>query len=282
MNIIKVERKGNICCVHIDGRKGEKLESWHLFRADVHFDSPHCKRNLVEKHLKQAKQRDAGVFDIGDLFDVMQGPGDKRGVYGDLRTENKRSDYFNSVVDEVARLHKKYASNMVFQAIGNHETSVIKRYGIDLLKMYQERLSGSPLILGGYSGWIHFIVHLPKGKKQTYKVWYIHGYGGESAINVDIGQGYKQMTYVHDADMIISGHTHQSWVNHRVYTKTSGDKVVLGETTLVKLPTYKEEYGDGKGGWHIEQGKSPRPLGAYWLRLSIDEGKLVADAIRAR
>jgi len=281
MKITKVEKKGNVCKVHIDGR-AKNFESWHLLRADVHFDSTHCKHDLVEKHLKPARDRGAGVFDFVDLFDVMQGPGDKRGTYGDLRAENKRSDYFNSVVEEVAAFHKKYAKNLVFQSYGNHETSVLKRTGVDLIRLLKDELSGSPLILGGYSGWVHFVVHLSKGKTQTFKLWYIHGYGGESAVNVDIGQGYKQMTYVHDADMIVSGHTHQSWVNHRVWTRTIGDRVVQGETTLVKLPTYKDEYEDGKGGWHIEQGKSPRPLGAYWLRLAIEDGKLIGDVVRAR
>jgi hypothetical protein len=31
------------------------------------------------------------------------------------------------------------------------------------------------------------------------------------------------------------------------------------------LPTYKEEYGDGSGGYHIEKGRPPKPLGGAWL-----------------
>jgi hypothetical protein len=41
--------------------------------------------------------------------------------------------------------------------------------------------------------------------------------------------------------------------------------------------TYKDEYGSGLGGWHIERGAPPKPLGGYWMRLSFslvkDEGK---------
>jgi hypothetical protein len=36
----------------------------------------------------------------------------------------------------------------------------------------------------------------------------------------------------------------------------------------LKVPSYKEEYVDGYGGWHIERGGPPKPTGAVWLRLS--------------
>ncbi len=36
---------------------------------------------------------------------------------------------------------------------------------------------------------------------------------------------------------------------------------------MVRTPAYKEEYNDGKGGWHVERGAPPKPLGGRWLVL---------------
>ena len=54
--------------------------------------------------------------------------------------------------------------------------------------------------------------------------------------------------------------------------------------THIKLPTYKEEYGDGFSGWHVETGKEPRPLGAWWLRFtySHEEEKVIYEVVRAK
>jgi len=53
-------------------------------------------------------------------------------------------------------------------------------------------------------------------------------------------------------------------------------------TVQVKLPTYKDEYGKGEGGWHIETGKPPKPLGAYWLRMFPVDGVVQFEVQRAR
>ena len=39
----------------------------------------------------------------------------------------------------------------------------------------------------------------------------------------------------------------------------------------MSIPTYKEEYIDGYGGWHVERGAAPKPIGAVWLRLFVPE-----------
>ena len=55
-------------------------------------------------------------------------------------------------------------------------------------------------------------------------------------------------------------------------------KVELAEILQIRTPTYKEEYGEGKMGWHVERGAPPKPLGAYVLELTYQQKK----PIRAR
>jgi len=34
----------------------------------------------------------------------------------------------------------------------------------------------------------------------------------------------------------------------------------------VRTGTYKDDYTDGSGGWHVQRGAPPKPMGAVWLR----------------
>ena len=72
------------------------------------------------------------------------------------------------------------------------------------------------------------------------------------------------------ADIIVSGHTHDSWCSDKMrqWMCDSG-KVEQRPLYLLKVPTYKDEYGVGEGGWHVETGKPPKPLGAYWLNIEL-------------
>ena len=55
---------------------GEKAR--YLFLSDVHFDSTHCDRDLLTKHLDEALAMNASVLVFGDWFDLMQGMYDPR------------------------------------------------------------------------------------------------------------------------------------------------------------------------------------------------------------
>ena len=53
-------------------------EQWFLLSSDRHHDNPKTRQDLEQEHLKEAKERNAGVIDIGDLFCAMQGKYDRR------------------------------------------------------------------------------------------------------------------------------------------------------------------------------------------------------------
>jgi hypothetical protein len=43
-------------------------EFWYLLTADRHWDNPDSDWDLQIKHLKEARERDAMVIDVGDFF----------------------------------------------------------------------------------------------------------------------------------------------------------------------------------------------------------------------
>ena len=72
------------------------------------------------------------------------------------------------------------------------------------------------------------------------------------------------------ADIMVSGHTHDAWATDKVKIRCSDQGVVEHRSFWqVKVPTYKDEYGTGTGGWHVATGKPPKPLGAWWLNIEL-------------
>ena len=82
--------------------------------------------------------------------------------------------------------------------------------------------------------------------------------------------------YLPDANIVVNGHTHDSWVLP-IKRERLNDSGVVGSDLLwfVRTPGYKDEYGDGSGGYHIEKWGPPKPIGATWLRLYYDRNDLI-------
>jgi len=75
--------------------------------------------------------------------------------------------------------------------------------------------------------------------------------------------------FVENADMIWQGHVHNDYELTYMTERLSLHNIIeLKEVVHVRTATYKEEYNDGKGGWHVERGAGPKPLGGRWLHLT--------------
>lgn len=164
-------------------------------------------------------------------------------------------------------------------------SSVLKRCETNLTARLVNSLNtstGSNIFLGGYSGWIMFRFSGPD-RVRTKKLWYIHGYGGGGAVTRGVLEASRRATYLPDADIIVSGHIHESWLMAipRVRLREDGF-LYQDEQSHICLPTYKEEYGEGQGGFHIEKGRPPKPLGAVWLTFNKEKGSEHIDTVITR
>lgn len=235
-------------------------EQRYLLMADVHFDNPHCDRRLLTKHLEQAKAHSAGILVFGDWFDAMGGKCDRRAAKTELRAEFKADNYLDLLVDGSADYLTGYPLMML--ADGNHETSIRSHLETDLL----ERLAHSiRAIHMGYSGFVRFMFEREGGGRRTHRTLYWHhGSGGGGPVTKGVTQTNRHAASV-EADIYVSGHIHESWcVENVVASLLDSGRVSLKTQTHICLPTYKDEYHMA-GGYHIEKGRPPKPLGAYWL-----------------
>ena len=243
-----------------------------LLISDCHWDNPHCDRELLAQHLQQAVDGGHDIFINGDLFCLMQGKYDGRRSKSDIRPEHNGSRYLDLVIDTAVEWFKPYAKNIKVIGYGNHETSILRHCETDVIERFVSALNavtGSTIQVGGYGGWVIWQFCKSTEVNISYKLKYFHGSGGGGPVTKGVIQYNRMATAVEGADAIWMGHVHES--TELTYTVERLDRynaVKLKDILMVRTPAYKEEYNDGKGGWHVERGAPPKPLGGRWLVLN--------------
>lgn len=223
-----------------------------LLRSDAHHDNIDSRWDLEKDHLEEAKKIGAGVLDCGDLFCAMQGKYDYRSDKSKCRPEHQVNDYLDALVYTATDFYQPYAKNFIMLGIGNHETAIAKRHETNLSQRLADRLNdraGSSIQVLGYSGWVRFQFRIHKTSYYRQVLWYTHGYGGGGPVTEDMIQSSRQRVYVENADIMISGHVHRSWLQEYVKLRCKENgQVERREGWYCKLPTYKDAYKTGEGG----------------------------------
>jgi hypothetical protein len=206
-----------------------------LFSADHHWDNPKSKHEIIKRHLDWARENEALVCLIGDTFCLMQGKNDS-----------------------------PYADLFAMISPGNHETAITKHNEINITNMFVRDLNraGGSCEVGKYSGFIQIM--FKQGRASfSYWVYYNHGSGGGGPVTKGVIQTNRTAVYQPDADLVVKGHIHESWMVElmRERVSSSGNTWIEPQVHL-QLPTMKEEYLAHEG-FHIEKGRPPKPLGSY-------------------
>lgn len=248
-----------------------KAEYWFLLSSDRHHDSPFCDHVMERRHLDECRERGAGIIDNGDLFDAMQGRDDKRRSFRDLDPSYAGDDYFTRVLQGAAEFYGPYADRFISLGYGNHESAALKRSGVDLISGLASILNdrhGTSIRPHGYSGWIVFRCNRST-QRQTFALYRHHGWGGSSPSTQGIGKARDMAAWCPDADIVMTGHSHNSWITRvdRLRLNIAG---VQGSDSQLHtcVPGYKRGLGDGWGGFEVERQPAPKPIGATWLLLA--------------
>ena len=273
---------GNVLTVREDAPNG--WEQYVLLMSDNHHDSPLCERKMEEKHLKEAKEKGAWILQAGDYFDAMQGRKDPRSSYDNLDIALKGDDYLDRLVKFNGEFLAPYADNILMIGRGNHETSALKHYGVDLTSnlVYRMRTEyNSPVVAGGYGGWIRFMFTMDKTKRASLNLKYFHGAGGGAPVTRGMIATNRQAVFLPDADVVWNGHIHESYVTMIQRERLSkAGRVYQDCQWHVRTPGYMNGYRDGSGGWAVESGMAPTPIGCVWLRLFREDDRIRVNAIQ--
>jgi len=262
---------------------GPKWEQWYLLISDLHYDSPDCDRQLLRKHLVQARERNARIFIFGDIFDAMGAKHDPRTNKSMILPEHQKENYFDYLVEDAAKFFAPYKENIKFIAFGNHEFSVTKRHETDLTYRLTKELD-SGIDYGRHTGFIRlkFARATSAGResgRESKVIYYAHGSGGTAPVTKGVTKTNRRSVSI-DADFFISGHIHQGWnVPHGRKRLTASNKVLSYEQEHIQLGTYKDS-----GEWEESKEFGTPIKGGYWVRFYQygHKHKLVYDLIRAK
>ena len=240
----------------------------YLLIADVHFDNPLCDRRLLRRHLDEARESGAGVMCFGDWFDAMGGRSDPRRSKTGVRDAHNADNYLDLIVDDSAEFLEPYAAHLVMMSDGNHEASIRKNIEVDLLDHLCRRLQVQHM---GYSGWVRLMFERPGGGDRTQRrLWFHHGSGGGGPVTRGVIATNRRAAMVSDADIVVSGHIHEAWqVEVPRHGLSNGGHERRSTQLHVSCATYKDDW-TLEGGWHMERGAPPKPLGGWWLELAYD------------
>lgn len=252
-------------------------EEIHLFTtSDWHFDNPKCNRELLFKHLDEAKAKNAMIAITGDLFCLMNGRYDPRRSKSAVREEHNKDNYLDLVINDTAEKLRPYANNIILVSRGNHETSVSQRMETDITTRFVERLNtleGTNIQVGNYTGYYTLNFTYGGGNHKSLNIGYSHGNWG-GVITKGTLSVVRYASYMPDCDIMFSGHTHDGWIMSHPRLKRNEHKksVEVQNQWHIKTGTYKEEFSEGKG-WAVEKIAMPKYLGSCFTNITYRHKK---------
>lgn len=242
--------------------------------SDLHWDNPKCDRDLLKRHLDYCLDKSIPIMLNGDTFCLMQGRGDRRSSKDDIRPEHNNARYLDSIVETAVDWFSPYAHLITVIGYGNHETAIIKWQETDILRRFVDLLNytnGTNVQAGGYGGWLILAMNNSrKGVKMSCKIKYFHGSGGGGVVTKGAINLTRALEMCEDFDVFTMGHIHENSSRNDVresihQNSATGFTSVQKELHMMLTGTYKEEYGTGASGWHVERGAPPKPLGGRIL-----------------
>tara|TARA_R110000803_G_C11982377_1_gene320923 strand:+ start:1322 stop:2143 length:822 start_codon:yes stop_codon:yes gene_type:complete len=244
----------------IRGNYNKNDDMWVLLTSDHHWDNPKCDRKLLKRHLDEAKDIGAAIIFNGDTFCAMGGKGDPRRSNDAIRQEHWGDDYLNRLIDTASEWYAPYADNIALIGMGNHEESILKNYGMNLVDELCNNLGAEK---GDYEGFVRF-----KRDAKGLPLWmyFNHGFGGGGATKGI--SAFQKVILKNPADIYWMGHIHEQYAGNEMVRQISErGKISLKKQSYVRTSTYKQNdpYLIRKAGSGI------RPLGSYWLKISSDK-----------
>jgi hypothetical protein len=216
--------------------------------SDVHADSSSFAKHEFIHDIESMIDRDARLFINGDLFDAIL-PTDKKRYQrsGDFVNEDAQ---VNARIKYVFDLLKPYVNYIDFIGIGNHEASIVKYSGSDLIAFLVLQLNAirdstlPPIQRGSYQGFMR--LRFSDGNKHlpvTYTIYREHGKGGAAAVT----KGTINIQRLHTtfiADLYWLGHTHTNIVDKTPWTVYADDlgKIIFKQKRSVITAGYQGSF----------------------------------------
>jgi predicted phosphodiesterase len=229
---------------------------------DIHLGSTACDVTAFKKDLA-ATNENTYLFFGGDLFDSIIVTDPRYRKSGDA-TES--DDIIDDNVDRMVEILKPYKHRIIGIGRGNHEDTVNKKSGTNMIRRLCRRLDVED---AGYSGLFKIVLVDKKGGRgRTIIVRYHHGWGGGSRTQgADLTKFSKDMASW-DADVFLYGHVHRKQTDQVPRMGLSGDKLISKPKVLCICGTYLKTYTTGNHPTYSEvKGYPPVEIGGVCISI---------------
>ena len=218
---------------------------------DAHYFSSQCDVSLLRRTIREiADNPRAHVIIGGDFFDAIL-PSDRRFDFNILPKEALENLHdlkcMNTVmIKKAIELLKPIQNKVIVYITGNHEETAARKFFIDIAGEVGEALN-FPVM--GYHAYI-ILSFLRKSNNSTrgkLRIYAHHGWGYGRLPGSKINNLLK-MSWDIDADIYISGHTHDYSIYRKLYLDNVGrsDNLIPRERIFIKVPGLRIS-------WHSDQ-----------------------------
>lgn len=236
------------CFEFLTDAKAGKVIKLALF-SDIHYDSPDCDRATLKKHFDFCLKDGRYILIGGDLFDAIL-LGDKKRAVPHL-IENTDGQ-LNKKLEDIYYFLKPYQHLILFMGRGNHEESIMKYNGLDVLSMLATMLNMGQehkILVGNYANFLRFTFKKPSDRREFhYDIFQHHGAGGNAPVTKGIID-WNRIGKSVNADLIWTGHRHNAIIDASdpvLVIEQNGD-VVLKNRQCIQTPSYQKGKSIGDG-----------------------------------
>ena len=187
---------------------------------DLHIGSPHCKYDIIQKRIEYVKNTENAYAVLGgDLINNST-----RDSVGDCYSEPLTPQ---QQINKSVELFMPIANKILGVTTGNHERRTLKKHGVDITQCMCAQLG----IVDRYDP-VAGLIFLSMGAREStvdetskqpnhnigqpimYTIYFTHGDGNGGRTLGGKVNGVERRTNIIDADIIMCGHTHQSFITY--------------------------------------------------------------------
>ena len=243
-----------------------------VFISDLHVGHTSFSEKHLKSFLKENMERpNTWLIGLGDHMECVVPADLKRyqlsqAVY-DSEDPDAVLDYQTS---KVVELLQPYQDRIIGLAMGNHELTIVKRYGHNPHRRVCDGLGCDDL---GYSFLIRLLCK-PEAKNyrphiNSVVVYGCHGWGGNSRTAGGNVTKYSRALETYEADLYVFGHSHDQFTREipRIMVDTAG-KVKHRPAMVVNVGTFKKTMSNTAiPTWEESKGFPPRTLGGIVVKI---------------
>ena len=210
--------------------------------SDPHIDNPNFDQSTFQEHANYCLEDQRYILFGGDLFDGIIRTDQKRAVNSLLE---RGDNQLNIKLEKAYELLKPYQKQILFFGRGNHEESILKYNGVDMLEVLAKMLNAGQkhqIVVGNYANFLRF--NFQDSRKRSaahYDIYQHHGMGGSAPVTkgmIDFNRIAKGV----NADLIWIGHKHQAIIDASdpiMYLDQNGN-VIIKNRQCIMTPSYQK------------------------------------------